>query len=249
MALGPWNAIPRTTRGEIIHQFANNLAAHKDEIIAIECNDQGKPIFQATKDLDFSVKIIKNYAARCDKIEGIATQRDSGNQAGSFMYTRKEPIGVVGMITPWNFPMLMTSFKMGPFLASGCTGIFKSPELAPLSSLKFAEIWENTEGTIPGVVNMLPGIGSEVGDDIVDHPDIKMIAFTGSTAVGKRILSRASANVKRTQMELGGKSPLIVFPDADIGKAAFLTTLFGTISSGQFCGAPSRVFVHEDCHD
>jgi acyl-CoA reductase-like NAD-dependent aldehyde dehydrogenase len=153
------------------------------------------------------------------------------------------------MITPWNFPMLMTAFKMGPFLASGCTGIFKPAELAPLSSLKFAEIWENTEGTVPGVVNMLPGIGSEVGDEIVDHPGIKMIAFTGSTAIGKRIMSRAAANVKRTQMELGGKSPLIIFPDADLGKAAFIASLFGTINSGQFCAAPTRLFIHEDCHD
>lgn len=153
------------------------------------------------------------------------------------------------MITPWNFPMVMTSFKMAPFLASGCTGIFKSPELATLSSLKMAEIWSGISGTVPGVVNMLPGIGAEAGEAIVDHPDVSMIAFTGSTAIGKRIMSRASETVKRVSLELGGKSPLIVFPDADIGKAAFLTSLFGTISSGQFCGCPSRIFVHEEVHD
>jgi len=128
--------------------------------------------------------------------------------------------------------MVMTSFKMAPFLASGCTGIFKSPELAPLSSLKMAEIWSSISGTVPGVVNMLPGIGAEAGEAIVDHPDVNMIAFTGSTAIGKRIMSRASETVKRVSLELGGKSPLIVFPDADIPKAAFLTSLFGTISSG-----------------
>jgi acyl-CoA reductase-like NAD-dependent aldehyde dehydrogenase len=163
---------------------------------------------------------------------GRSFERNTGKNAGTIGYTRSEPIGQVGMITPWNFPILMASFKLAPFLASGCTGIFKPPELAPMSALKLGQIFEETEGTIPGVLNMLPGVGAEAGEAIVDHPDIKMIAFTGSTAIGQRIMERSAKNMKRLSLELGGKSPFIVFPDADIGKAAFLASLFGTISSG-----------------
>lgn len=145
---------------------------------------------------------------------------------------RKEPIGVAGCITPWNFPLLMTTFKMAPLLASGSTGIFKTPELTPLSSLKMAEIWTNIEGSVPGVINMLPGIGSEAGEAIVDHPGVNSIHFTGSTAIGQRIMSRAAATMKRVKLELGGKSPLIVFDDANIVKAATIGAIFGTVNTG-----------------
>lgn len=123
--------------------------------------------------------------------------RDQEGTPGSFAYTRLEPVGVVASITPWNFPLLMTMFKFAPVLASGCTALFKSPELAPLSSLKLAEVWEETEGSIPGVINMVPGLGEEAGEAITDHPDIRMIAFTGSTLIGKRIMQKSANHMKR----------------------------------------------------
>lgn len=244
-----WSKVSPSQRARLIHKFADALEDRKEELAAIESTDNGKPLMFAMHDLKFSASIFRYYAGACERMEGISFSRDSGDFTNNFGYTRKEPVGVCGMITPWNFPMVMTAFKMAPFLASGCTGILKSPELAPLSSLKMAEIWSSITGTVPGVVNMLPGIGAEAGEALVDHPEVAMIAFTGSTAIGKRIMSRASGTVKRVSLELGGKSPLIVFPDADIGKAAFLSSLFGTLSAGQFCGCPSRIFVHEDCHD
>jgi len=126
----------------------------------------------------------------------------------------------------------MTTFKMAPMLAAGCTAVFKPPELAPLAALKLGEIWTNLEGSVPGVVNMLPGVGSEAGEAIVDHPGVNMIHFTGSTAIGQRIMSRAAATVKRVKLELGGKSPLIVFDDADIHKAAVVGGIMASLNSG-----------------
>lgn len=216
----------------MINKFADALEEHKEELATIESTDNGKPFMFSMKDVKFSISIFRYYAGACERMEGQSISRDYGDFTNNFAYTRKEPVGICGMITPWNFPMLMTTFKMAPFLGSGCTGIFKSPELAPLSSLKMAEIWSSIPGAIPGVVNMLPGLGDEAGEAIVDHPDVSMIAFTGSTATGKRIMSRASSSIKRLSLELGGKAPLIVFPDADIPKAAFLASLFGTVAAG-----------------
>jgi acyl-CoA reductase-like NAD-dependent aldehyde dehydrogenase len=167
----------------------------------------------------------------------------------TYGYTRKEPIGVCGMITPWNFPALMTAWKIGPMLAAGCTGISKPPELAPLSSLKLVELWNKTPGVIPGVLNCLPGIGSETGEMLVDHPDIRKIAFTGSGERGKRIMQRATSNLKRVTLELGGKGPLLVFDDADIEKAANISAFMGYLNSGQFCAAPTRLIVQDGVYD
>ena len=143
----------------------------------------------------------------------------------------------------------MTVFKMAPLLASGSCGVFKTPELTPLSSLKLAEIWTNLPGSVPGVINMVPGTGMDAGEPLVDHPDVNSIHFTGSTLVGKRIMSRAAQTLKRVHLELGGKSPFIVFDDANIEKAATLAAVFSTVNSGQFCAAPTRFFVHEKVHD
>jgi len=156
---------------------------------------------------------------------------------------------VAGCITPWNYPLLMTIFKMGPLLASGCTGVFKTPEMTPLSSLRVAELWESIEGTVPGVINMVPGLGAEGGEALVDHPDVQSIHFTGSTAIAKRIQSRAADTMKRCYLEAGGKSPMIVFDDAQVPKAAQIGAVFSTLTTGQFCAAPTRFFVHEKVYD
>lgn len=136
------------------------------------------------------------------------------------------------MITPWNFPALMTCWKIGPMLASGSVGISKPPELAPLTSLKLVDLWNKTEGVVPGVLNCLPGLGPEAGEALVDHPDVRKIAFTGSGHIGKRIMSRASNTLKRITLELGGKGPFIVFDDADLDKAVDLAANMGYLNSG-----------------
>jgi len=167
-----------------MNRFADAIQKAKDELVHIECTDNGKPSFLASHDVDFCLNIFRYNAGAAERLEGTSFSRDSGEYTNNFGYVRKEPVGVCGLITPWNFPLLMTTFKMAPMLASGSTGVFKPPELAPLSSLKLAEIWNNLEGTVPGVINMLPGIGAEAGEAIVDHPDVNMIHFTGSTAIG-----------------------------------------------------------------
>lgn len=177
--------------------------------------------------------------------------RDSyGFRENQFGYTRKEPIGVCGLITPWNFPLLMATFKMAPMLASGSTGVHKCAENAPLSSLMMADLWNQVEGVPPGVLNSLPGLGSVAGEALVDHKDVSMIGFTGSTAIGKRIISRGTqANMKRVKLELGGKGPLIVFNDGDVDKAVQSTVKHGMACSGQFCGAPTRLIIQDQVHD
>jgi acyl-CoA reductase-like NAD-dependent aldehyde dehydrogenase len=135
------------------------------------------------------------------------------------------------------------TIKLAPMLASGCTAVLKPADLTPLSALKFGEIWTNIKGAPPGVINIVPGLGDVAGEAIVDHPTVRKISFTGSTEKGCRIMERSSKNMKRLTLELGGKGPMIVFNDANIDKAAFLANLFGTMSNGQFCGAPTRLIV------
>ena len=172
-----------------------------------------------------------------------------GMYNNSYAYTRKEPVGVCGLITPWNYPMLMTALKIAPMLASGCTGVHKAPELTPLSSLRMIELWHEVEGVVPGVLNAVPGIGVEAGEALTNHPDVRKIAFTGSTATGKRIHERASKTMKRVTLELGGKGPIIVFGDAHLSKAIKSATTNAMENSGQCCGAATRLIVEESVYD
>ena len=183
-------------------------------------------------------------------IEGMAAMRDNEHMyKNSYAYTRKEPIGVCGLITPWNFPILMTALKVAPMLASGCTGVCKLPELTPLSSLRFIEILHEVDGMIPGVVNAVPGIGNEAGEALVNHQDVRKIAFTGSTAVGKSIMRKSADSLKRVTLELGGKGPLLIFGDADVPKAIATAMRCGTSNTGQYCGASTRIIVEESVYD
>ena len=188
-----WESIPPFVRSNLINKFADKVEQHADELVTLECEDNGKVYGDAIGDCMFSVMLLRYYAGLAMNIQGKAFQRDSmGMYSNSYGYTRKEPVGVCGMITPWNYPMLMTTFKIAPMLASGCTGVAKSPELAPLSSLRMIELWHEVEGVIPGVLNCVPGIGADAGEALVDHPDVSKICFTGSTAIGKRIQERAA---------------------------------------------------------
>ena len=217
-----------------MHKWADKILENLDEIVTLECEDIGKSRADATGDVMFSTLIIRYYAGLANHIRGESFMRDSmGFRENQFGYTRKEPVGVCGLITPWNYPLLMATFKMAPMLASGCTGVHKAAELAPLSSIMMADLWNQVEGVPAGVLNSLPGIGAEAGEALVDHMGVNKIGFTGSTAIGKRIMSRGvQSNMKRVNLELGGKGPLIVFNDGDVDKAVESTVKHGMACSG-----------------
>lgn len=221
-------------------------------MMTLESEDMGKPAPEAFFDMKFSAATMRYYAGLVTTIGGRTLQRDVGGLGDfckGFGYTREQPIGVCGLITPWNFPALMTAWKIAPCLAAGSVGISKPPEMAPLTSLRMIEMWNQMEGVVPGTIQCLPGIGAEIGDAIVDHPGIKKVAFTGSGVIGKRIMSRAAPNLKRITLELGGKGPLIVCADSDLERAIETAANMGYLNSGQFCAAPTRLIVEEPVYD
>lgn len=227
-------------------RFADNLEANREELETLDCNDNGFNIELAQFSVSNSIETIRYSAGACERIEGTCYSRDWDNK---MQYVKKEPIGVCGLITPWNFPLMMLAWKIGPHMASGCTGVYKVPELTPLSALRTAEILHNTEGCVPGAFNFLPGLGSVTGHALTGHPDVRKIAFTGGTTRAKEIIKRCSDTLKSTTMELGGKSPFIVFDDADLEKAALTAAQQGTLSAGQCCASPTRLLVQESVHD
>lgn len=245
-----WESIPPFVKTTLMNKFADKIEANIDELVTLECEDNGKTYGDAFGDVSFCAIIMRYYAGLAMQNTGKSMMRDNmGMYNNSYAYTRKQPIGVCGLITPWNYPILMTAFKIAPMLASGCTGVAKLPELTPLSSLRLIELWHEVEGVVPGVLNAVPGIGAQAGEALVDHPDVRKIAFTGSTAIGKRIQIRATEQVKRVGLELGGKGPLIVFADADMPKAIATAAACGIVNSGQMCGAATRLIVEESVYD
>lgn len=220
-------------KSNLLNKFADKLDEHADEIVTLECEDNGKQYADAMADLQFSATLFRYYGGQAMNIGGQSMMRDNfGIYQNSYAYTRKEPIGICGLITPWNYPMLMTALKIAPMLAAGCTGVHKIPEMTPLSSLRIIELWHEVEGVVPGVLNAVPGIGLEAGEALVDHPDVSKISFTGSTATGKRIQERASKTMKRVTLELGGKGPFIVFGDSDLDKAIETAARCSMVNSG-----------------
>ena len=196
-------------------------------------------------DLELTIATYRYYAGWADKITG-----DTIPAAGPYhAYTRKEPVGVCGQIIPWNFPMLMQSWKLAPVLATGCVSVLKPAEVTSLTALRVGELMHEA-GVPDGVVNIVPGLGNEAGEAIFRHKDVDKVAFTGSTAVGMHIMRNShDHNLKRLTLELGGKSANIIFPDADL-ETAVATSLFGVMmNEGQCCINGTRVFVHEDIYD
>jgi len=228
-----WANMNPAVRSRLMLHFADKIEQSADELATLECEDNGKPFGDAMGDVMFSAQLMRYYSGHAMNITGMSSMRENEHYyQNSYAYTRKEPVGVCGLITPWNFPILMTSLKIAPMLASGCTGVSKLPELTPLSSLRLIELWHEIEGVIPGVLNAVPGIGAEAGEALVDHRDVRKIAFTGSTAVGKRIMQRGAETMKRTTLELGGKGPLIIFGDADLPKAMGTAVHCGMVNTG-----------------
>ncbi len=243
---GPWKKMNARERGKILYRLADLVEKNIEELAKLESLDNGKPLADArAADLPLAIDCYRYYAGWADKIEG-KTIPINGN---FFCYTRHEPVGVVGQIIPWNFPILMQSWKLGPALATGCTVVLKPAEQTPLTALRIGEL--AMEAGLPeGVLNIIPGYGETAGAAISEHMDVDKVAFTGSTEVGKLIMQAAArSNLKRVTLELGGKSPNIVFADSDLDAAvegAFFALFF---NQGQCCCAGSRLFVEGSIHD
>ncbi len=242
---GPWKKMDARDRGRLIYRLADLIEEELDELAALESLDNGKPVNDArTADLPLVIDCLRYYAGYADKIQG-DTIPVRGNY---FTYTRKEPVGVVGQIIPWNFPLLMTAWKWGPALAAGCTIIMKPAEQTPLTCLRMAKL-AHEAGFPDGVINVIPGYGPTAGASIVRHPNVDKIAFTGEHLTAQIIMREAAESLKRLTFELGGKSPNIVFADSDLDAAAKGTHFGLFFNQGQCCCAGSRVFVQESVHD
>jgi aldehyde dehydrogenase (NAD+) len=242
---GPWSRIDARDRGRLMYRLADLIEDEIDDLAALESLDNGKPIRDArAADLPLVIDCLRYYAGYADKIQG-ATIPVRGNH---FTYTRKEPVGVVGQIIPWNFPMLMTAWKWGPALAAGCTIVMKPAEQTPLTCLRMAQLAQDA-GIPDGVINVIPGYGPTAGGAIVKHPGIDKVAFTGEHRTAQIIMREAAETLKRLTFELGGKSPNVILADADLDAAAKGTNFGLFFNQGQCCCAGSRVFVEESVHD
>jgi len=242
---GPWSTMTPASRSRLMYKLADLMEEHQEALAQLETLDNGKPIRETSNaDIPLSIEHIRYYAGWTTKITG-QTIPVNGPY---FNYTRHEPVGVVGQIIPWNFPLLMAMWKIGAALATGCTIILKPAEQTPLSALYLAELIDEA-GFPPGVVNIVPGFGETAGSALVDHPLVNKIAFTGSTEVGKMIMANAAKGLKRVTLELGGKSPNIILPDADLTKAIPGALNGVMFNQGQVCCAGSRVFIQKKHFD
>jgi len=243
---GPWRKMSAAERGVLINRLADLIEKHADELAKLEALDNGKPYSVAkAADLPLVIACFRYYAGWADKVQG-KTIPVAGNY---FCYTRHEPVGVVGQIIPWNFPLLMQAWKLGPALATGNTIVMKPAEQTPLTALRIGELIVEA-GFPEGVVNILPGYGPTAGAAIANHMDVDKVAFTGSTEVGHLIMKAAAdTNLKRVTLELGGKSPNIVFADANMDEAIEGAHFALFFNQGQCCCAGSRLFVEEKVYD
>lgn len=243
---GPWARMSPVDRSKIVWQLADLIEQHADELAEIEALDCGKPVSYARQfDLNFSIDLLRYMAGWSTKITGSAIP--TSLEGTWHCYTLREPVGVCGQIVPWNFPIMMAVWKLAPALASGCTVVLKPAEQTPLGALRLGELIQEV-GIPDGVVNILTGDG-RVGAAIVEHPDVDKIAFTGSTEVGRLIMRNAAPDLKKVSLELGGKSPAMVFADADLDLTAKGIANGIFFNSGQCCTASSRVFAHKKIFD
>jgi phenylacetaldehyde dehydrogenase len=246
---GPWSKISPSERGRMIWRLADLLEKNQEEFAQLESLDNGKPLKIArVADLPLSIDHFRYYAGWATKIEGHTVPMSGWKQGMFHAYTLREPVGVVGQIIPWNFPLLMAAWKLGPALATGCTIVLKPAEQTPLTALRLGELIQ--EAGIPdGVVNIVPGYGETAGAALAAHPDVDKVAFTGSTEVGKLILQAAAGNLKKVSLELGGKSPNIIFDDADLDTAIPGAASAIFFNQGQCCCAGSRLYIEKKAFD
>jgi phenylacetaldehyde dehydrogenase len=244
---GPWSKVSPSERGKLLWKLAELLEKHSDEFAEIESIDNGKPVAVArAADVPLAIDMFRYMGGWATKITGSTIPLSF---PGEFLsYTVREPVGVVGQIIPWNFPLLMAAWKIAPALAAGCTVVLKAAEQTPLSALRLADLVLEA-GFPAGVVNILAGYGETAGAALVAHDMVDKVAFTGSTEVGKMIVKGAAGNLKKVSLELGGKSPAIVFSDADLERAIPGAAMGIFFNQGQTCCAGSRLFVHKKVFD
>jgi len=242
-AFPAWRAVAPAERAALLRRLATLVEEHSEELARIESRNVGKPIAGARGEVGMVAQVFHYYAGAVDKHFG-----ETIPVAGGIDLTLREPLGVVGLIVPWNFPLNISSWKLGPALACGNTVVLKPAELTPLSALRLGEL--ALEAGIPeGVVNILPGKGSVVGTRLVEHPDVAKIGFTGSTEVGQEVMRGAASTIKRVTLELGGKSANVVFADADLEQAATAAPYAVFDNAGQDCCARSRILVEASAYD
>ncbi len=239
-AMPAWRALAPGERARTLRALADTLAEHRDELAVLEARNAGKAIGDARGEMGMVIDTFRYYAGAPERLLG-----DTIPVAGGQAFTVREPVGVVGLITPWNFPLTIASWKLAPALAAGNTVVLKPAELTPLTALRFGELAREA-GLPDGVVNVVVGPGRTCGQRLVEHPDVAKIAFTGSTEVGRSIAAGAAASIKRVTLELGGKSANIVFADADLETAAAAAPLAVFGNAGQDCCARSRILVQRD---
>lgn len=244
---GPWRDFTPLERSKAIWRLADLLTAHAEEIAKVETLDQGKPYQLALNgDVPSAANLFYYMSGFATKIEGeVIPISAPGNWHA---YTTRDAVGVVGLIVPWNFPLVIASWKVAPALAAGNTVVLKPSEMTPLSALLMGELALEA-GIPPGVLNIVPGFGARAGQTLSEHPDVDKISFTGSTATGRRILDASKGNLKRLTLELGGKSANMIFPDADLDAAIQGSAAGIFFNAGQACAAASRLYVHADVYD
>jgi acyl-CoA reductase-like NAD-dependent aldehyde dehydrogenase len=245
---GPWRDTTPTERARLLARLADLLEAHAAVLTELEVLDNGMPLNPGGQlAVPTAVKILRYYAGWPARIAGhtLPADRRHGAATAPLTYTRREPVGVVGQIIPWNYPLAMAAMKLGPALAAGCTVVLKPDEKTPLTALYLADLVREA-GVPPGVVNVVPGRGETAGAALAAHPGVDKVAFTGSGETGRRILQAAARNLKRVSLELGGKNPFIIFPDADLERAIETAARLAFFLQGQNCQCASRLLVHED---
>jgi betaine-aldehyde dehydrogenase/aminobutyraldehyde dehydrogenase len=244
-ALPGWRATPAGERAEMLLAFSEQLKAHREELAELESRNAGKPLPAAREEVDYSIDNLRFFAGAGRSMPGLPA-------AGEYVAThtsllRREPIGVVGQITPWNYPLMMAVWKVGPALATGNVSVLKPSEQTPLTTLRMAEL---AQGILPpGVLNVVTGEGDPVGTGIVAHPRVRMVSLTGDVATGKDVAAAAAATLKHVHLELGGKAPVVVLDDADVDEVAEGLKVAGFLNAGQDCTAGSRVIATAKVHD
>src|SRR5450432_1129300 len=246
---GPWSRLSPAARAKMIWKLADLIEKYQEEFAQLESLDNGKPLSVArVADVPLTVEHMRYYAGWATKIEGNTIPLTLAGPAKYLAYTVREPVGVVGQIIPWNFPLLMAAWKLGPALAAGCTVVLKPAEQTPLSALRLGELFQEA-GFPDGVVNIVPGYGETAGAALAAHPDVDKVAFTGSTEVGKLIIHAAAGNLKKVSLELGGKSPNVIFKDAELATAIPGAASAIFFNHGQCCCAGSRLYVEKPIFD
>ncbi|MEO7246709.1 MAG: aldehyde dehydrogenase [Rubrivivax sp.] len=240
-----WAGLTASERGHRLWKLGDLIIAHADRLADIERRDNGKLAAEVRAQVRYMGDYFKYYAGLADKVQSAVIPSD---KAGVFAYTRYEPKGVIAIITPWNSPLTLTSWKLAPALAAGCTAVVKPSEFTSASMVEFAQLFSEA-GIADGVVNVVTGLGPEVGEALVTHPDVAHVGFTGGTAAGRRIYELAARHLKTVTLELGGKSPNIVFDDADLDQAVKGAVSGIFAASGQSCQAGSRLLLQSSIHD